>query len=155
VDWKKDKLTGNVSYVPDNHEYMVKIRAEKIKRVENHIPELKVEGAQEGELLVVGWGGTYGSLHTAVTYMNETGDKIGYVHFNYLNPMPKNTEDIFKKYKKILVCELNMGQLASVLQSRYPEQKIVKYNKIQGLPFTIMELVQKFNQMLGNEPIII
>jgi 2-oxoglutarate ferredoxin oxidoreductase subunit alpha len=152
---EKDKLTGNVSYVPDNHEYMVKIRAEKIKRVENHIPELKVEGAQEGELLVVGWGGTYGSLHTAVTYMNETGDKIGYVHFNYLNPMPKNTEDIFKKYKKILVCELNMGQLASVLQSRYPEQKIVKYNKIQGLPFTIMELVQKFNQMLGNEPIII
>ncbi|KAA3635946.1 MAG: 2-oxoacid:acceptor oxidoreductase subunit alpha [Bacteroidetes bacterium] len=152
---EKDKLTGNVSYVPDNHEYMVKIRAEKIKRVENYIPDLTIEGAQEGDLLVVGWGGTYGSLHTAVNYMNETGDKIGYVHFNYLNPMPKNTEEVFKKFKKILVCELNMGQLAAVLRSRYPEYNFLKYNKIQGLPFTIMELVQKFNQMLGNEPIII
>lgn len=145
---EKDKLTGNVSYVPENHEYMVRIRAEKIKRVENDIPELKIEGAQSGDLLVVGWGGTYGSLHTAVNYMNETADKIGYVHFNYLNPMPKNTDEVFSKFKKILVCELNMGQLAAVLRSRYPNHKFLKYNKIQGLPFTIMELVQKFNQMV-------
>jgi 2-oxoglutarate ferredoxin oxidoreductase subunit alpha len=148
---EKDKLNGNVSYVPDNHEYMVKIRAEKIKRVENHIPELGIEGATSGDLLVVGWGGTYGSLHTAVNYMNETGDKIGFVHFNYLNPMPKNTEEVFSRFKKILVCELNMGQLISVLRSRYPGHDFVKYNKIQGLPFTIMELVQKFTQTLGTE----
>lgn len=145
---EKDKISGNVSYVPDNHEYMVKIRAEKIKRVENAIPELTIEGAQSGDLLVVGWGGTYGSLHTAVNYMNETGEKIGFVHFNYLNPMPKNTAEVFGKFKKILVCELNMGQLSAVLRSRYPDHKFLKYNKIQGLPFTIMELVQKFSQML-------
>lgn len=144
---EKDKLNGNVSYVPSNHEYMTKIRAEKVKRVENSIPELEIEGAQSGDLLVVGWGGTYGSLHTAVNYMNETGEKIGFVHFNYINPMPKNTAEVFSRFKRILVCELNLGQMASVLQSRYPENTFLKYNKIQGLPFTIMELVQKFNQL--------
>lgn len=94
-------------------------------------------------------GGTYGSLHTAVKYLNDTGDKIGFVHFNYLNPMPKNTNEVFSRFKKILVCELNMGQLVSVLRSRYPNHNFLKYNKIQGLPFTIMELVQKFTQTLG------
>lgn len=148
---EKDQLTGNVSYVPANHEAMTKIRAEKIKRVENYIPELEIEGAQSGELLVVGWGGTYGSLHTAANYMNETGHKIGFVHFNYINPMPKNTAEVFSRFKRIIVCELNLGQMASVLQSRYPESNFLKYNKIQGLPFTIMELVQKFNQLLKND----
>ncbi len=148
---EKDQLTGNVSYVPANHEEMTKIRAEKIKRVENYIPELEVEGAQSGDLLVVGWGGTYGSLHTAVNYMNETGDKVGYVHFNYINPMPKNTAEVFSRFKKIVVCELNLGQMAFVLQGRYPGHTFLKYNKIQGLPFTIMELVQKFNQLLKAE----
>ncbi len=148
---EKDQLTGNVSYVPKNHEEMTKVRSEKIRRVENYIPELNVEGAQSGDLLIVGWGGTYGSLHTAVNYMNETGDKVGYVHFNYINPMPKNTAEVFSRFKKILVCELNLGQMASVLQSRYPDNTFLKYNKIQGLPFTIMELVQKFNQSLKND----
>jgi len=148
---EKDQLTGNVSYVPENHEEMTKIRSEKIKRVENYIPELEVEGAQSGDLLVVGWGGTYGSLHTAVNYMNETGDKVGYVHFNYINPMPKNTAEVFSRFKKIVVCELNLGQMAFVLQGKYPGHTFLKYNKIQGLPFTIMELVQKFNQLLKAE----
>ena len=91
---EKDRISGNVSYVPENHEYMTKKRAEKVKRVQNYIPELKTEFASEGDLLVVGWGGTYGSLHSAVKHMNENGHKnIGYAHFNYINPLPK-----LKKY---------------------------------------------------------
>jgi 2-oxoglutarate ferredoxin oxidoreductase subunit alpha len=98
---EKDKLTGNVSYVPENHEYMTKIRAEKIKRVQNYIPDLKTEFADSGELLVVGWGGTYGSLHSAVQQLNHQGlDSIGYAHFNYINPLPKNTEDVLSKVQK-------------------------------------------------------
>jgi len=145
---EKEEGSGNVSYDPANHEYMCKIRAEKIERVADSIPELVIEGAPEGDLLVVGWGGTYGSLHTSVNYLNETGHKIGFAHFNYLNPLPKNTREILKRFKKIVVCELNLGQLATVLNSRFPEFDYLKYNKVQGLPFTVMELNQKFKRLL-------
>ena len=148
---EKDKITGNVSYVPENHEYMVKIRAEKIKRVENYIPEITSEFAQEGELLVIGWGGTYGSLHSAVKELVEQHacDSVGYVHFNYLNPLPKNTEEVLKKYKKVIVCELNNGQFANVLRMQFSHIPIFQFNKIQGLPFGNAELIEKFKQLLN------
>ncbi len=146
---EKDRVTGNVSYVPENHEYMTKIRAEKIKRVQNYIPELATEFAESGELLVVGWGGTYGSLHSAVKYMHEEGyNNIGYAHFNYINPLPKNTEDILKRYKKIVVCELNNGQFAKVLKMNFNGYQITQHNKIQGLPFGNGELMEKFKQLI-------
>ncbi len=146
---EKDKTTGNVSYVPENHEYMTKIRAEKIKRVQNYIPDLKAEFAQEGDLLVVGWGGTYGSLHSAVKQLNEEGyTNIGHVHFNYINPLPKNTDEIFKRYKKIVVCELNNGQFIKVLRSNLDEFTYSAFNKIQGLPFANLELIEKFKQLV-------
>ncbi|WP_242092038.1 2-oxoacid:acceptor oxidoreductase subunit alpha [Aestuariivivens sediminicola] len=146
---EKDRVSGNVSYVPENHEYMTRIRAEKVQRVENYIPELSTEFADKGDLLVVGWGGTYGSLHTAVKQLNEQGIKtIGYAHFNYINPLPKNTEKILKQFKKVVVCELNTGQFASVLKSKFIGLDILKYNKIQGLPFSNGELVEKFKQLL-------
>ena len=146
---EKDRVTGNVSYVPENHEYMTKIRAEKIKRVQNFIPDLTTEFADEGDLLVVGWGGTYGSLHSAVKHMHEEGhSNIGYVHFNYLNPLPKNTNDVLKRFKKILVCELNNGQFAKVLRMNLTGHDIVQFNKIQGLPFGNGELMEKFKQLL-------
>ncbi len=148
---EKEENSGNVSYVPKNHEKMVKVRNEKVKRVANFIPNQEVEGAQEGDLLVVGWGGTYGSLHMAVKEINQNGNKIGYTHFNYINPMPNNVEEIFSKFKKIIVCELNMGQMSMILKDRYPKNTFIKYNKIQGLPFTIKELVNKFNQTLNNK----
>jgi len=148
---EKQEETGNVSYVPSNHEKMVKVRAEKVQRVANDIPSQEVEGAQEGDLLVVGWGGTYGALHMAVKEINQNGNKIGFTHFNYINPMPKNIEEIFSKYKKIIVCELNMGQMSVLLKDRFPKNNYIKYNKIQGLPFTIKELVNKFNQILENK----
>jgi len=145
---EKDKVSGNVSYVPENHEYMTNIRAEKVKRVENYIPDLKSEYQEEGDLLVVGWGGTYGSLHSAVGRMNEEGYKVGHVHFNYINPMPKNTDEVFSKFKKIIVCELNKGQLAFVLKARYGKHEFMQYNKVQGLPFSVIDLEEKFKTLL-------
>jgi len=138
-----------VSYNPENHEFMTKIRAEKIKRVQNYIPELATEFAEKGDLLVIGWGGTYGSLHSAVKQMSDQGVKnIGYAHFNYINPLPKNTEAILKQYKKIVVCELNSGQFAKVLKMNFDGLNITQFNKVQGLPFGNQELVEKFNQLL-------
>ncbi|MFT4645825.1 MAG: 2-oxoglutarate ferredoxin oxidoreductase subunit alpha [Planctomycetota bacterium] len=148
---EKQEETGNVSYVPKNHEKMVKIRAEKIQRVANYIPLQEIEGAQEGKLLIVGWGGTYGSLHTAVKQINENENKIGFTHFNYINPMPKNIAEIFSKFDKIIVCELNLGQMTILLRDRFPSQEFIKYNKIQGLPFTVKELVNKFNHILATK----
>lgn len=146
---EKDKVTGNVSYVPENHEYMTKVRAEKIKRVQNYIPDIKTEFSDSGDLLVVGWGGTYGSLHTAVKQLNEEGYKnIGFAHFNYINPLPKNTEVVLKSFKKIVVCELNNGQFAKVLNINFNGLELIQYNKIQGLPFGNTDLKEKFKQLV-------
>jgi 2-oxoglutarate ferredoxin oxidoreductase subunit alpha len=128
---------------------MTHTRAEKIKRVQDNIPDLKVEYAQEGDLFVVGWGGTYGTLHSAVKEITEEGYKnIGFAHFNYINPMPKNTEEVFKKFKKIIVCELNSGQFAFILRANFGKFEFQQINKVQGLPFSNDELIQKFKQIL-------
>ena len=148
---EKEDGTGNVNQGSENHEIMVKLRAEKIKRVEDNIPELVLDGAQEGDLLVIGWGGTYGSLFTAVMHLHEAGYKIGLMHFSHLNPMPKNTGDLLKKFKRFIVCELNMGQLHTVINGRFPEYDYMRFNKVQGLPFTVLELTQKFEQILKNK----
>jgi 2-oxoglutarate ferredoxin oxidoreductase subunit alpha len=148
---EKDKITGNVSYVPDNHEYMTNIRAEKVKRVENSIPDLKAEYNEEGDLLVIGWGGTYGSLHSAVRSLNAEGIKIGHAHFNYLNPFPKNTREVLSRFKKIVVCELNKGQLAFVLKGKFPGIDFIQYNKVMGLPFSVTDLISKFNNIIKED----
>ena len=145
---EKDKLTGNVSYNPDNHEYMTKIRAEKVLRVQNNIPDLKTDFNNEGDLLVVGWGGTYGSLHSATKQLNKEGYKVGHAHFNYINPFPKNTAELFSKFKKIIVCELNNGQLKFILNATFTQFEFAQYNKIQGLPFGANELTHKFKTLL-------
>jgi 2-oxoglutarate ferredoxin oxidoreductase subunit alpha len=146
---EKDRVSGNVSYVPENHEYMTKIRAEKVKRVQNYIPDLETEFAEEGDLLVVGWGGTYGSLYTAVKQMNEEDhSNIGFAHFNYINPLPKNTGDVLKKFKKVIVCELNSGQFVQVLRINFDAFEFLQFNKVQGLPFANSELIQKFKSLV-------
>jgi len=147
---EKDKITGNVSYVPENHEYMTHIRAEKVKRVQHYIPDQGTEFADSGDLLVVGWGGTYGSLHSAVKHLNEEGySNIGFAHFHYLNPLPKNTDALFKRFKKIVVCELNSGQFVKILRANFQGHEFLQYNKIQGLPFANNELMQKFKQIVS------
>lgn len=146
---EKDAVTGNISYEPKNHEKMTAIRAEKIERVQFNIPDQEVEFAQEGDLLVIGWGGTYGSLHSAVKQMNEQGHhSIGYAHFNYINPLPKNTAELLSKFKKILVCELNSGQFASLLKIKYSQFEFLQFNKVQGLPFANEDLIQQFKSLV-------
>lgn len=145
---EKEDLTGNVSYDPANHEKMVRLRQEKVDRVANYIPEQEVLGPEEGELLVVGWGGTYGALLTAFNTLNGAGEKVSLAHFNYISPLPRNTKEILGRFSKILVCELNMGQFANLLRSKYPGHQIEQYNKIQGLPFTVTELVATIKEYL-------
>ncbi len=145
---EKDKTTGDISYSPENHEYMTNIRAEKVKRVQNNIPELKSDFNEEGDLLIVGWGGTFGSLHSATKQLSDEGLKIGHAHFNYINPLPKNTEVVFSKFKKIVICELNKGQFVSILRAKFTNIEFLQYNKIQGLPFGVSELSQKFKSLI-------
>jgi len=147
---EKDKISGQVSYDPDNHQSMTDIRAEKIKRVQNYFPELQTEFAQEGDLLIVGWGGTYGNLYAALKDLKQSGVKgVGLAHFNYINPLPKNTAEVFGRFKKLLVCELNTGQFASILKMQFPQTRIEQFNKIEGLPFGTSELVNKINDVIG------
>ena len=147
---EKDGVTGNVSYDPQNHEDMTIVREAKIQAVANFIPELVCEGHQEGDLLIVGWGGTYGSLLTAGEEIDADGD-VGLAHFSYIKPLPKNTAEVFSKFKKIVVCELNNGQLIKYLQSELPQFDYLQYNKIQGLPFSKTELTNKFNEILNDK----
>lgn len=144
---EKANGTGNVSYDPDNHEYMVKLREEKVQRAANLIPEQVVEGEQTGDILLVSWGGTYGSTRMAVQEMHKQGKKVSLCHIKYISPMPKNMETVFKGFKKIVVAELNNGQMKDLINAKY-EVGAVGYNKIQGLPFKISELVTMLNHKL-------
>ena len=138
---------GSVSSDPVNHEIMVANRAEKVARVANYIPDLEVMGNQEGDVLIVGWGGTYGHLYTATKQLLEEGKNVGFAHFDYINPLPKNTAEVFKKFKKIIVCELNSGQFVSYLRGIHPEFAFEQLNKVQGQPFIVKEIVDAVNAL--------
>lgn len=144
---KKD-ITGNVSYDGPNHQVMTELRAQKVMNVANYIPNQEVYGDQEGDLLVANWGSTYGASHEAVDELRAQGYKVGLTNFNYIHPMPKNTEDILKKYKNIIVPELNMGQFVKILKIEFPQYKYAQYNKVQGVPFMKAELVKAFKNYL-------
>jgi 2-oxoglutarate ferredoxin oxidoreductase subunit alpha len=131
-----------------NHQIMVEKREMKVRKVVDYIPKQEVVGPEKGDLLVVGWGGTYGALVSAVADMQAEGKSIALAHFNYINPLPGNTEEIFSRYQKILVCELNLGQFATYLRSMHPRFEYLQFNKIQGLPLFISELKEKFNEVL-------
>ena len=145
---EKDAVRGNISHDPDNHQKMVKFRAAKVAKIADYLPKQEVYGDEEGDLLVVGWGGTRGHLQTAVDQMRAEGKKVSLCHFNYINPLPHGVRDIFKKFKKIVVCELNEGQFANYLRYQYQEFQYEQCNKCQGLPFTIVELKEKFESLL-------
>lgn len=145
---EKDYNTGAISSDPANHEKMVDTREEKIKNINQFIPELKIEGNFDADLLVIGWGSTHGHLMTAMNSMNKKGNKIALAHFNYINPLPKNTIEIIQKYKKVVVCELNSGQFATYLRSNVPEVEFLQFNKVQGQPFTVEELEDCFSNLL-------
>ncbi len=145
---EKEDVTGEVSYDPFNHEIMTLTRNEKIERIVDYIPEQKIIGKSSGDLLVVGWGGTYGALNSAVNDLKEEGKDISLVQFNFINPLPSNVAEIFASFRKIIICELNLGQFATYLRGKLPQFQYLQYNKVQGLPFFISELKEKFNTIL-------
>jgi 2-oxoglutarate ferredoxin oxidoreductase subunit alpha len=145
---EKENITGTVSTDPVNHQVMVDFRAAKVEKVADFIPLQPVDGPSEGELLVVSWGGTFGAVHSAVEQMRKDGKPVSHAHFHYIMPLPKNTGDILKGFKKIVVCELNSGQFVNYLRMKFPMPNIYQFNKVQGLPFMINELTDKFNQLL-------
>ncbi len=136
---EKEEDTGNVSYDPENHERMIEIREEKVKLVQNNIPKQKLLGEDKGDLLIVSWGGTYGATYQAVSAQIEQGNKVSLMHLNYINPMPKNVDEILKGFKKIIVCELNGGQMKDLLNKEF-SCMAEGYTKMQGKPFMIREL---------------
>ncbi len=145
---EKENITGIVSHDPLNHEKMVKLREEKVQRVAEDIPELEIFGEKQGGLLVVGWGGTYGSLLSAVQELQQENRKISLAQFNYIKPLPKNTDQILAGFEKIIVCELNLGQFAMYLRSQFSNYEYLQFNKVQGLPFMVSELKEKFTKIL-------
>ncbi|MGC2767714.1 MAG: 2-oxoacid:acceptor oxidoreductase subunit alpha [Candidatus Acidiferrum sp.] len=145
---EKQDVTGNINYEPLNHENMVRIRAAKVEAIVQDIPNLLPNGDPEGDLLIVSWGSTFGAITQAVNGQRAKGRKIGHLHLRYLNPLPANVGDILRRYKKVLVPELNMGQLLWVLRAKFLVNA-VGLNKIQGRPFKQAELDQKIEEMLG------
>ena len=145
---EKDKLKGSISIDPQNHQEMTNLRAAKIAKIADYIPHQTVYGDPEGDLLVVGWGGTRGHLQNAVDKMRAEGKKVSLCHFNYINPLPHGVADIFKRFKKIVVCELNEGQFANYLRGKLQQFDYEQYNKCEGQPFTVTELTNKFHSLL-------
>lgn len=145
---EKDYYKGGISSDAMNHQKMVDTREQKVQNVDRLIPELELFGDNDADLLVVGWGSTKGHLMSAVTEMREEGKKVALAHFNYIKPLPKNTTEILSSFSKIIVCELNTGQFASYLRTNVPNVELLQYNKVQGRPFKVAELVEKFESIL-------
>jgi 2-oxoglutarate ferredoxin oxidoreductase subunit alpha len=143
---KQDK-TGNVNYEPENHDKMVHLRAEKVERIANDIPLASVDGDEKGDLLVVGWGGTYGAIRSAVEAKRAQGKSVSHLHIRYLNPLQKNLGEILYNFKHVLVPEINLGQLIKVLRAKYLVPA-VGLNKVQGLPFKSSEIEEKIDEIL-------
>ncbi|HMN47806.1 MAG TPA: 2-oxoacid:acceptor oxidoreductase subunit alpha [Ignavibacteriaceae bacterium] len=145
---EKADVYGNVSYDPDNHDKMIHLRAQKIKNIENDIPLLEVDGEPTGDLLVLGWGGTYGSIKEAVSKARSQGYKVSQAHFRYLNPFPKNTGEVLKGFKKVLIPEINLGQLSKIIRSEYLVDA-VQLNIVRGLPLKISDILDKIKEVYG------
>lgn len=144
---EKADITGNVSYDPDNHEKMVKLRDAKVAGIANDIPSVEIHGDKDADLLVLGWGSTYGAIVSAVDDVRKAGKKVASAHVKYLNPFPKNLGEVVKSFKKVVIPEMNMGQLLPIIRSKFLVDA-VGFNKIQGKPFTIKEMVARIEELL-------
>ena len=148
---EKHCLKGCISYEPANHQEMVRTRAAKVAAVADDLPRQEVMGVAEGDLLVIGWGGTRGNVQSAVEQLQEEGKRISLCHFNYIHPLPHGVREILGGFRRIVVCELNEGQLASYLRQQFQEFRFGQYNKCEGLPFTVVELKEEFNRILNEK----
>lgn len=144
---EKQNVSGNVSYEPENHQLMVNLRAKKVKRIENDIPELEVCGNKDADLLVLGWGSTGGAVATAVANQNAKGHKVAFSVLKYMNPMPKNTGKVLKHFKKVLIPEINLGQLNKIIRAEFLIEPIA-LNKVKGMPFKALEIEHKIEEIL-------
>ncbi len=145
----KQPETGNVSYVPSENQQMVGERAEKVARLADFIPKQELIGPEEGDLLVVSWGSTYGAVRSAVRHLHQADKKVSHAHIRYLNPFPRNLSKILSRFKRILVPEMNMGQLIIVLRGKYGTHEFIPFSKVQGRPFTIREIEAKIESLLA------
>ncbi len=145
---EKDYNTSAISTDPINHEKMVATRQEKVNKIANNIPAQQVQGNPDADTLLIGWGGTYGHLYTAVEELNAAGKPVAFAHFRYINPLPANTAEIIKKYKNVVVAELNNGQFADFLQAKFPMVNIKRINKVQGQPFLVQEVVEGLTKIM-------
>lgn len=144
---EKENETGNISYDPENHEFMVKLRQEKVDRIANYIPLQKVDnGNESGKIAIVGWGSTYGSIKTAVRQLRAEGIDVSHIHVRYLNPFPKNFEQLLRSFETIIVPEINNGQLVKIIRDKYLIDAKA-FNKIKGLPFSVEEIVNKVKEL--------
>jgi 2-oxoglutarate ferredoxin oxidoreductase subunit alpha len=147
---EKQDVTGNVSYDPDNHDLMVRLRAEKVRRVAQEIPPTTINGPAGGDLLVVGWGGTYGTITAAVEEAQAAGKSVASIHLRHLSPLPPDLGQILRQYRRVLVPEINSGQLVRVLRAEYLVDA-VGFNRVRGVPLATQELVDTINQLVeGN-----
>lgn len=144
---EKKHITGNVNYEPDNHDFMVRLRAEKIQRMQQDIPPLEVFGAPEGKVLVLGWGSTYGAITTAVEQMRERGHAVSSAHLRYLNPFPSNLGDVLKRFETVIIPELNLGQLCMLIRAQFLIDA-VSFSQVKGKPFKVSALVNKIKEYL-------
>jgi 2-oxoglutarate ferredoxin oxidoreductase subunit alpha len=147
---EKQDITGNVSYDPNNHQHMINTRAQKVANIAKELPPQKIDGPASGDLLVVSWGGTYGACATAVHNVQAKGKAVSHVHLRYLNPLPKDLGDILKRFKKVLIPELNLGQLRTIIRANYLIDAI-GLNKVQGKPFSVGEVVEKMDSLLRGD----
>ncbi|MGY8731759.1 MAG: 2-oxoacid:acceptor oxidoreductase subunit alpha [Pirellulales bacterium] len=143
---EKEAETGNVSYDPDNHQAMCELRQEKIDRIADFIPPQEVFGPEKGDVLVLSWGGTYGACRTAVTRAQAAGTSVAHAQLRYLNPFPSNFEEVLNNYDKVLIPELNLGQLKTLIQAKYLVE-CIGLNKVKGRPFTIAEIEQRIEEL--------
>lgn len=145
---EKSNETGAISTEPENHHLMTLLRQEKVAKIAECIPDVEVQGDPDADLLVVGFGGTYGHLYAAVEEMVEEGKKVALAHFEFINPLPKNTAEVLLRYKKVVVAEQNMGQFANYLRMKVPGLAVSQYNQVKGQPFVEEELIKAFTKLL-------
>ena len=145
---EKENITGNISYDPANHQLMVKLRQEKVDKIADHIPLQEIDnGPEEGKILVLGWGSTYGAIKSAVNELVKEGHAVSHAHLRYLRPFPKNLGDIIKRFDKVLIPEINNGQLIKIIRDQYMVDAI-GYNKIMGIPITSTEMIEEIKELL-------
>ena len=145
---EKSNETGAISTEPENHHLMTQLRAEKVERIADSLPALEVEGDSDADLLIVGFGGTYGHLHSAMDTLRTQGRKVALAHLRWINPLPKNTAEVLRKYPKVVVAEQNMGQLAGYLRMKVEGVCLHQFNQVKGQPFVVQELVDAFTKII-------